>query len=130
MYLTKNKLVTWFLLLFFIFSFATLSAESTQAPSDQTGSTLLKKGVMLFFLNPNGRPCQIQANILHQHREKIEQRYNIKALMTTNRSDHALFYKYGVRSLPSIILLKPSGDVHLRLPPGIQDSSTILTAIQ
>lgn len=128
----KNRWVRCLLLLVLIFSSTSLIAEGINPPVSQvSSSTVMKrKGVFLFFMNPNGRPCQIQANILHQNRAEIEKRYVIKALMTTNRSDHVQFYKYGVRSLPAIILLNANGKVHLRLPPGIQNRNAILSAIQ
>ncbi len=81
------------------------------------------------FMNPSGRPCQIQMAILEKHRGDIEQHYQIRFVNATNPSDRPLFYQFGVRGMPAIILLNDSGRVHHRFPPGIMDRNQLLQAI-
>lgn len=89
-------------------------------------SVMLEKGFLLFFMNPNGRPCQIQSRIIEENRADIEKRYVIKYIMTTKASDHALFYRFGVRALPAVILLNSNGTLNHRFPPGILSREQIL----
>ena len=93
------------------------------------GSVLKKKGILLMFMNPNGRPCQIQKAILEKSRGDIEQQYKIRFVNAANPSDRPLFYQFGVRGMPAIILLNSSGRIHHRFPPGIMDRNQLLQTI-
>jgi hypothetical protein len=90
----------------------------------------VKKGILLFFMNPNGKPCQIQKGILEQNRSAIEQRYHIRYVNATNPTDRSYFYQFGVRGMPSIILLSSSGRIHRRFPPGILNGTQLLQAVK
>ena len=81
------------------------------------------------FMNPNGKPCQIQKAILERHRGDIEKHYRIKFVNARNPSDRPLFYQFGVRGMPAIILLNSNGSVHHRFPPGIMDRTQLLQTI-
>lgn len=95
-------------------------------PAQPASSVMLEKGFLLFFMNPNGRPCQMQSRIIEENRADIEKRFVIKYIMTTNSSDHALFYRFGVRALPAVILLNSNGTLNHRFPPGILSREQIL----
>jgi len=89
-----------------------------------------EKPKLLAFLNPNGMPCQQQIEILNQVNGKLPPTIAVKKVLTTNEQDLSLFYQYGVRSLPSLILVNGKGEVINRLSPGIQDESAIINVIK
>ena len=46
-----------------------------------------------------------------------------------NQNDQKAFYDYGVRSLPSLVLVDKAGNVSKVFPPGIQSIETISAAL-
>lgn len=104
-----------------------LSAIQTHTSDDLAAQVLKRKGVLLFFMNPNGRPCQMQAQILQQNQTEIEKHLQIKAISTSDSSNRSLFYHFGVRSLPAIIILNSDGSLRQRFPPGIIPGEYILS---
>lgn len=84
---------------------------------------------LLFFLNPNGQPCQIQSQIIDTIRPQIEQRARIVPVSTAVSSDMIRFRQYGVRYLPSLILVDGEQAEIKRFPPGIQPAEQILKEI-
>ncbi len=101
-----------------------------QSINAEYASSILKKpGLLLFFINPSGQPCQQQAQILNANREEIEKRFKIRAVMTTNQADRMFFYRFGVRRLPAILLLNNDGTVFQQFPPGIQSGKHLLEVI-
>lgn len=104
-----------------------------QIQTDKTEKSIIsteKKGKLLFFLNPNGRPCQMQDKILQGSKADIEKSAKIVYFKTTNRDDLKNFYKYGVRGLPAMILASSDGKVIHRFPLGIQSKATILEKLK
>jgi hypothetical protein len=85
---------------------------------------------LLFFINPNGRPCQIQDQIIQSIQSDITAKAQIQYISTTNPNDRPLFYQYGVRSLPQIIVTDMNGSETFRFPPGIQNQDNLLQNIQ
>ena len=90
----------------------------------------INKKKLLFFINPNGYPCQLQENILSENAGKIESYANIEYVSTTVKSDRGKFYKYGIRALPSIVLLDKEGNVVKRFSPGIKKIEEIMQYIK
>jgi|WetSurMetagenome_2_1015567.scaffolds.fasta_scaffold49698_5 hypothetical protein len=85
---------------------------------------------LLFFMNPNGHPCQMQEKVLAGMNDKIGILAKIQYIKTTDPSARDLFEKYGIRGLPSLIVLDRSGKELTRFPPGIQSEETILAALK
>lgn len=83
---------------------------------------------ILFFINPNGRPCQTQLSILDGMKSKLHNIATVKHISTMEPSDRSLFYKYGIRGLPSLIIVDNSEKELWRFTPGIQNEKTILSA--
>ena len=81
-------------------------------------------------MNPNGRPCQMQDQYIQQMRSQIEEHAEIVYVKTTVSEDKSLFYKYGIRSLPALVLIDGQDQVTRRFSPGIQSGNTILTVLQ
>jgi thioredoxin 1 len=106
------------------------SNKLTTAQIAQSEAGDSAKGSLLFFLNPNGRPCQIQDQYLSEIRTQIDEVANIVYIRTTDPNDKSLFYKYGIRSLPSMIILDENENIAQRFSPGIQSSSSILEALE
>jgi len=88
-----------------------------------------KKGELLFFLNPNGYACRTQNDIVRSILPQIKAKAKLVYVRTDVAADKSVFYQYGIRSLPSLILLNPDGDVSKRFSPGIQEKEDIIEAV-
>ena len=125
-------------LLIFLLSFSLFGCTSEAGDTTTTQKTesspiaSLNKSIktILFFMNPNGRPCQIQDQILGDMASSLKGKAQLKYVKTTNNDDRQHFYTYGVRSLPSLIILNKDGKEHKRFAPGIQSKETILAGLQ
>ncbi len=95
------------------------------AKVDEVGKVKKAKKIILFFLNPGGRPCQIQEEILNKMKGQLNG-VKIVNVSTAKMEDRAKFYTYGIRALPAIIILDINGKEEHRFSPGIQDSNIIL----
>ncbi len=89
----------------------------------------VSKPTILFFMNPAGRPCQTQDQILAEGRVKWEPLANLRYVRTDVAADRDAFYTYGVRSLPNLILVGPDGKEITRYSPGIQPVDAVLAGI-
>ena len=106
------------------------SKELTTAQEAQSKAQTDNKGSLLFFMNPNGRPCQMQDQYLNEIRSKIDEVAEVIYIRTTEPNDKSLFYKYGIRSLPSMIILDENENIAQRFSPGIQSPTSILEALK
>ena len=107
-------------------------AEKTVNPSPGKSAqkTITEKQKLLFFINPNGRPCQMQDSILDRLKSQIEDEVDVIYIKTNDPTARDTFYKYGIRSLPSIIIADSKGNPLKRFPPGIQNEETILNGLE
>ncbi|MGD8833435.1 MAG: thioredoxin domain-containing protein, partial [Desulfobacteraceae bacterium] len=85
---------------------------------------------LIFFLNPNGGPCRIQDGILKSMSDEFKGKVGLKYIKTTDPADQKLFYKYGIRALPTLILTDASGKEISRMTPGIKQPAEIRDFIQ
>jgi len=83
------------------------------------------KPTLVFFQNPFGGPCKAQKAVLDKLTEKRNGGFNIASVNATNQDDQKAFYDYGVRSLPSLVLVDGSGNISKVFPPGIQSFETL-----
>jgi thioredoxin 1 len=81
---------------------------------------------LVFFMNPNGRPCQIQDQILEQVAGSLQGRAVLVRFRTTTPEDLAWFDKFGIRSLPQLVVTDATGRELRRATPGIQDAGQVL----
>jgi thioredoxin-like negative regulator of GroEL len=88
------------------------------------------KPTLVFFLNPAGGPCQTQDRVLKESRAQWEPLATLRYVRTDVPADREVFYQYGVRSLPNLILVGADGREIHRYPPGIQSAETILSGIR
>ena len=97
-------------------SAAKTPAAATPVPAKQT---------LLFFLNPNGAPCQMQDRILKEMGPSLTEKASVKYISVSDPSARELFGQYGIRALPSLIVLDAKGKEAKRFPPGIQSAETV-----
>ncbi len=80
---------------------------------------------LVFFMNPNGQPCQIQQGILNDMASELNGKVQIVRYRTTSPKDIAMFEQYGIRSLPALVLTDSLGNELRRASPGIQDTTEV-----
>ncbi len=80
---------------------------------------------LVFFLNPNGAPCQLQDKVLRDMASELKGRAELVYYRTTESQDLAQFAKYGIRSLPALLVTDPAGREVRRAPPGIRSAEEI-----
>jgi len=85
---------------------------------------------LIFFLDPNGGPCRMQAEILDEMAGELNKKVDIQYVQTTVPVDRDLFYQYGIRALPTLLLADSAGKEIKRIPPGVKNASDIRTLIQ
>jgi thioredoxin-related protein len=88
------------------------------------------KKTIVFFQNPNGRPCQIQNVELQKLKQTLGDNIKIVYVSAISQADQQAFYDYGIRSLPSIVLLSSKGEIAQYFPPGIHNHDTLMTAVK
>ncbi len=109
---------------------AVLAAVSTPAAAaEKNSATKPVRPTLLFFMNPAGRPCQTQDQILAEGRSRWESRATLRYVRTDVPADREVFYQYGIRSLPNLILVGADGKEIIRYSPGIQPVDAILARI-
>ena len=95
------------------------AAGAQAAPSAQSPQAV-GRPKLVFFMNPNGRPCQIQGQILQTMAAELAGRADLVYFRTTEGGDLPRFEQYGIRSLPSLVLTDANGAELRRATPGIQ----------
>jgi thioredoxin 1 len=109
------------------------AAGSTKAPlstaelKQTIGSG--NKNTIVFFQNPLGGPCKVQNEILQQLMKDRKKGFNIAYVSTMNVEDQRAFYDYGVRSLPTVVLVNKTGMISRFFPPGIQSYDALAAAL-
>ena len=98
---------------------ATTETKTTQNSPD------IAEHLLVFFIDPNGGPCQMQEKILSQMTAELEGKVLIRPVKTTVPEDMDIFYAYGIRALPTMLLADSSGKEIKRLPPGVHAAETI-----
>lgn len=87
------------------------------------------KATLVFFQNPYGGPCKAQRGILDKLHQDRKGNFNIASVNAMNQNDQKAFYDYGVRSLPSLVLVDKYGKIARVFPPGIQNQETLAAAL-
>ncbi|TAN41466.1 MAG: hypothetical protein EPN22_15315 [Nitrospirae bacterium] len=83
------------------------------------------KKTVIFFLNPMGAPCRAQNDVLQKLHADRAKKFNIVNIDATRPSDQKVFYDYGVRGLPSIVIVDSRGNIGRVFPPGVQSYETL-----
>ncbi len=88
-----------------------------------------KKNTVVFFLNPQGGPCRAQNEILQKLRKDRGNRFNIAYVSALEPRNEKAFYDYGVRGLPSLVIVDRGGKIAKLFPPGIQNYETLAAVL-
>jgi thioredoxin-like negative regulator of GroEL len=80
---------------------------------------------LVFFMNPAGAPCQMQDQILRGMAPELTGKVSVVYLRTTEPAEIPFFDRFGVRSLPQLLLVDGAGNEVRRATPGIQDAAAI-----
>jgi thioredoxin 1 len=83
----------------------------------------------MFFLNPNGRPCKMQIQILEEMKDQLGD-VPVERVSVLDQTSRPTLYQYGIRALPALILVDDQGRELHRFSPGIQSASSIMAAIE
>lgn len=121
------------LLLLFACSDETQVAQSAQpqketptpATAEVQPAPVADSYFLVFFLDPNGGPCQMQNQILEGMGGELQGKVELRYVQTTRQEDLQYFYAYGVRGLPLLMLVDSSGKEIKRLPPGVNSAENI-----
>lgn len=84
---------------------------------------------LLFFMNPNGYPCQTQLGILNSVADSLSKVAQVVYIKTTEPGDMQKFEEYGIRGLPSLVIADANGRELSRFAPGIQSGEAVLAAL-
>lgn len=98
-------------------------AAGTAAANAASGKQLL------FFMNPDGYPCQTQLAILDGVADSLSKVARVVYIKTTEPADMQKFETYGIRALPSLVIADQNGRELSRFSPGIQSGDAVLAAL-
>lgn len=87
------------------------------------------KNTVVFFLNPQGGPCKAQNEILEKLHKDRKGNFTIAYVNAMKQADQKAFYDYGIRNLPSLVLVDKKGKISRLFPPGIQTYETLAQAL-
>jgi thioredoxin 1 len=80
---------------------------------------------LVFFMNPSGAPCQLQDRVLREMGAELNGRAVLVYYRTTEPADLAQFGRYGIRSLPMLVVTDAEGREVRRATPGIHSADEI-----
>lgn len=102
----------------------------TTVTSTAGGTVAVRSGKkLLFFMNPDGYPCQTQLGILNGVADSLSKVAEVVYIKTTDPSDLPKFEAYGIRGLPSLVIADDAGRELSRFSPGIQSGEAVLAAL-
>jgi len=87
------------------------------------------KRKLLFFMNPNGIPCQTQWGLLNNVADSLLKVADVVYIKTTEPADLPKFETFGIRGLPSLVITDENGRELSRFSPGIQPADLVLAAL-
>ncbi|MHB0963250.1 MAG: TlpA family protein disulfide reductase [Gemmatimonadaceae bacterium] len=93
------------------------------------GNAVIPGKQLLFFLNPDGYPCQTQMQILNSVADSLSKVAQVVYIRTTEPADMQKFETYGIRALPSLVIADQNGNELTRFAPGIQSADAVLAAL-
>lgn len=88
-----------------------------------------KKSTFVFFLNPTGGPCKAQKQVLERLLKDRRNNFNIAYVSSLQEENQRAFYDYGVRNLPTVVLVDKQGKIAHFFPPGIQTYEDLAAAL-
>lgn len=106
-------------------AFAASGTAAPQSTPDLQKALTSGKKTIVFFINPNGKPCSMQKEIITKLLGDRKGNFNVVYVSTLNPDDEKAFYDYGIRNLPSLVLVDTKGMISKVFPPGIQSAETL-----
>ena len=103
--------------------------EAPRSTAEIKKSVTSGKKTIVFFLNPNGQPCKKQNEILTTLQKDRKNNFNIAYVSATKAENRQAFYEYGVRGLPTVVLVDGNGLISRMFPPGIQSYEALASAL-
>lgn len=97
-------------------------------PAPATGPVPSAAGALprlVFFMNPGGAPCQMQDRVLREMASELNGKVEVVYYRTTSPYDLPLFDRYGIRSLPALVVTDASGKEIRRSTPGVQSPDAV-----
>lgn len=107
---------------------AAACSRGSAEPAAPAGGAVPSAGTrpkLVFFMNPNGAPCQMQDRILRDMTSELSAQVDVVYLKTTNPPDIAWFEAFGIRSLPMLVVTDAAGRELRRATPGIQSPEQV-----
>jgi thioredoxin 1 len=101
-----------------------LPAHATPATAPSRTATTSRPR-LVFFMNPNGRPCQLQDQVLRSMTAELGGRADVIYYRTTEGNDLPRFEQFGIRSLPQLVVTDQAGAELRRATPGIQSEAQV-----
>ncbi len=119
-----------FLIAGILAAFSAFAADTAPLSTPELKKTLgAGKSTIVFFLNPNGGPCRAQNEVLVKLQKDRRNNFNIAYVSALEETNRKAFYDYGVRSLPSLVLVDGKGKIAKIFPPGIQSAEILPAAL-
>lgn len=106
-----------------------LANTAASAAANPTANAAASGRQLLFFLNPDGYPCQVQMQILNGVTDSLSKVAQVVYIKTTEPADMQKFEAYGIRALPSLVIADQNGNELSRFAPGIQSADAVLAAL-
>ncbi len=108
-----------------------LAAPTAPLSTPALKATIASNGkpTLIFFLNPMGAPCQAQKVELDKLTGQKNSTFNLANVSVMDQGARQAFYDYGVRSLPSLVLVDKAGNVNKVFAPGIHSAESITAAV-
>ncbi|NCP39493.1 MAG: hypothetical protein GW848_03160 [Rhodoferax sp.] len=127
----KQRLLTLIATVLVAASTAALAAPSAPLSTPELKATVASNGkpTLVFFLNPMGAPCQAQQAELDKLVPQQKSKFNLANVSVMDPGARQAFYDYGVRSLPSLVLIDKAGKISKVFAPGIQSAVAISSAV-
>ena len=109
----------------FAFAACSASAESPDRRAPAAAQPVAALPRLVFFMNPNGMPCQMQDRVLRDMAPELSGLAALVSYRTTEPADLPQFGRYGIRSLPMLIVTDAAGREVRRATPGIHSADEI-----
>jgi thiol-disulfide isomerase/thioredoxin len=122
----KNIFITLAIIVFSAILVSNLvnAGNSGDAGSSVQGTDTAKGTEIKFFWLPSGTPCQQQDKIL-QDMEAKNPNLKVTRIDVTDPASSVEADKYGIRSVPSIVVLDQKKVIVKQFTPGIQTETTL-----
>lgn len=106
-----------------------MAGTAANTASNPTANASASGRQLLFFMNPDGYPCQVQLEILNGVADSLSKVAQVVYIKTTVPADMQKFEAYGIRALPSLVVADKNGRELERFAPGIQSADAVLAAL-